>query len=208
MIHGDVSAHAGSIPWGELQAWLEALGRRRARGRWGLDEGVGADAAQEALLGLLVALRGGASIVSLRAWLRHALECRLTDAVRRLAVRRPPVHCGGRVGRRRSPRDPQPGPDQALVLADLWNNAPALFARLPAPHRQIAERKHLHAWPNAEIAAWLARWLGVSPEGARHRMRVTNAMLRALGDGLDLRARWPRAYKLSDSLPPPPTRAT
>jgi len=187
---------------------VERLARRR-----GLDRAVGEDILQEAAMRLWIVVCVGEVPDRPAAWLLLAARRLVADALR---GRAPSVGAGRRKGAVPAPLDPEaiaaPGldPSEAAILAEVRARAPALFARLPPPYRQIAHLQYLGGWSRARITTWLATWRPVSREGARKRFRQTHQRLRALGRGERRRDPWPGRFSKKNGWfgTPPPNSAS
>lgn len=102
----------------------------------------------------------------------------------------PPRAFGGSPrGGSRSPKWPHPA-----LLRDLWGEAPGLLATLAPPHRQIAVLQYLEGVTLREIHLWMETWQPVTRSEFDRLVRLTHAMLRAIGRGEDPRVRWRHRY--------------
>ncbi len=205
-------------PGAESGALLASLRKpcRRLAAAFGLDGHVAEDLVQEALVRLCACRRRGREVRHPVAWccrvmrnLALGARSRPDSPVGPLRVWTDP--CQGPVAPGTLPLDLEGGagdPERAAVLADLTKEGEHHLARLPRPYRQIAWLQYLRGNTRAEIGELLQNWLPRSGETYRRLMRHTHQMLRALGQDLDPRERWPDRYDPRKNpwlvTPPPP----
>ena len=199
---GDENRAASDVNWAELLAWLELRARRLAVYSFGLDEGAGADASQEALHALLVHRARGARIHRPRGWLHLVVRRRLADACRkkfRLRERAEDfLHLPSQ----------DAGPQERATTREFSDHFPIQLRRFPPPWRQIVELQFLAAWTRRDITAWLMTWRTVGPERCRQLIRESHEMLRQLrSSNVDLRTKWPSRFDATRNrwltTPPP-----
>lgn len=192
--------------WETLSTWIHRRGRRLARD-WHVDEGLGADAGQEALMALWRALEGGGEVAHPRAWLRRTMWRRLRDLLRPSIahpVRALPEGSEGVAL-------PSSGED-AAAAREVWVQLSERLTRLPPPYRQVVELRRIHGWSRTEAESWLMEWGGITRGRALQLLVDADAMMRALWWDEGPEMRWPRRYnpKINRwlTIPPPPLPAS
>jgi RNA polymerase sigma factor (sigma-70 family) len=183
----------------------------RLASRLGWDAQLSEDVAQEAVLRLWVAIDDGKRVESPEAWIKGAIRRiysnRMRGArgeLRRLLARSSDTFL------ERVAASLWADPERQATLCELSARLPALLWRLPPPCRQIALLQHAQGSSRAEVIAFLRGWRPVGTDEARRLIKLTHAMLRALGRDEDPSALWPQTSGRKKSpwltTPPPQIR--
>jgi len=195
--------------WAALRrgVWLAV---RALAAQFGMDEHVADEVLQEALLRLFVAYGADEVVRDPAAWVRRTAKRLLIDIRRgrRSRVgpaRSTPISALGKMID--DPASEETGPVDAAILRDLRARAPALLEPLPPPYREIATCQLLLGGTRREVCDWLARWNEISSNTGKKYNGRTHQVLRAMGEGLDLRQLWPERFSRKTGpwrTPPPP----
>ncbi len=106
------------------------------------------------------------------------------------------------------PQSQAADPSEAAAESEAVALARTFVDLLPPPQRQIARLRYLEGAPTRAIRQWLRIWRPVGDDEARRMVKRTYAMLRALGEGKNLREQWPLAFHAGRNrwltTPPPP----